>query len=262
MSFNNYADAEAAWRLASDIPEASVAIIKHTNPSGFAHAGTVAEAFEKAWECDPVSAFGSVIAINGQVDVETARSIADRFIEVVVCTSVAPDALAILSKKKNLRVIEAPSPGGDDSDLRRIEGGFLVQERDSDMGELWEVVSEREPTTDEAVQLSVAMTVAMHAKSNAIVIFKDFAAVGVGAGDQSRVGAGRRAVAQAGDRARGAVAASDAFFPFRDGIDALADAGVTAIVEPGGSRNDQEIIDAANERGIALTFSGKRHFRH
>ena len=262
MSFNNYADAEAAWRLASDVPAASVAIIKHTNPSGFAHAGTVAGAFEKAWECDPVSAFGSVIGINGQVDVETARMIADRFIEVVVCSSVAPDALAILSKKKNLRVLEAPPPGSDGSDIRRIEGGFLVQERDSDVGELWEIVSERDTTEDEAVQLSMAMTVAMHAKSNSIVIFKDFAAVGVGAGDQSRVGAGRRAVAQAGDRARGAVAASDAFFPFRDGIDALADAGVTAIVEPGGSRNDQEIIDAANERGIVLAFSGNRHFRH
>ncbi|MEX1037301.1 MAG: bifunctional phosphoribosylaminoimidazolecarboxamide formyltransferase/IMP cyclohydrolase [Acidimicrobiia bacterium] len=262
MSFNNYADAEAAWRLASDVPEASVAVIKHTNPSGFAHAVTVAEAFERAWECDPVSAFGSVIGINGQVDVATARLIAERFIEVVVCNSVAPDALAILSKKKNLRVIEAPPPGNDDSDFRRIEGGFLVQERDTDVGELWEIVSERGPTEDEAVQLSTAMTVAMHAKSNAIVIFKDFAAVGVGAGDQSRVGAGKRAVAQAGDRARGAVAASDAFFPFRDGIDALAEAGVTAIVEPGGSRNDQEIIDAANEHGIVLAFSGNRHFKH
>lgn len=262
MSFNNYADAEAAWRLASDLPEASVAIIKHTNPCGFAHAGQVAEAFQKAWDCDPMSAFGSVIAINGQVDVATARLIADRFVEVVVCNSLAPDALSILSKRKNLRVIEAPPPGSDDPDIRRIERGFLVQERDSDIGELWEIVSERDPTEYEASQLSMAMTVAMHAKSNAIVILNDSAAVGVGAGDQSRVGAGRRAVLQAGDRARGAVAASDAFFPFRDGIDALVEAGVTAIVEPGGSRNDQEIIDAANEHNIALAFSGKRHFKH
>jgi phosphoribosylaminoimidazolecarboxamide formyltransferase/IMP cyclohydrolase len=262
MSFNNYADAEAAWRLASDLPEASVAIIKHTNPCGYAHAGQVAEAFQKAWDCDPMSAFGSVIAINGQVDVATARLIADRFVEVVVCNSLAPDALSILSKRKNLRVIEAPPPGSDDPDIRRIERGFLVQERDSDIGESWEIVSERDPTEVEASQLSMAMTVAMHAKSNAIVIFNDFAAVGVGAGDQSRVGAGRRAVLQAGDRARGAVAASDAFFPFRDGIDALVAAGVTAIVEPGGSRNDQEIIDAANEHRIALAFSGKRHFKH
>ncbi|REK40336.1 MAG: bifunctional phosphoribosylaminoimidazolecarboxamide formyltransferase/IMP cyclohydrolase PurH [Actinobacteria bacterium] len=262
MSFNNYADAESAWRLASEMPEASVAIIKHTNPCGFAHSGSVSHAFEKAWECDPMSAFGSVIGIHGQIDEETARLIADRFIEVVVCSSVTPDALAILSKKKGLRLLEAPAPGSADQDFRRIEGGFLVQDRDTDIGETWEIVSERMPTEDEAVQLSTAMTVAMHAKSNAIVIFKDFAAVGVGAGDQSRVGAGRRAVLQAGERAHGAVAASDAFFPFRDGIDALAEAGVTAIVEPGGSRNDQEVIDAANEHGIALAFSGNRHFRH
>lgn len=262
MSFNNYADAEAAWRLANDLPEASVAVIKHTNPSGFAHAPTVADAFQKAWDCDPMSAFGSVIGINGRVDVDTARLIADRFVEVVVCSSITPDALAILAKKKNLRILEAKAPNPDDRDFRRVEGGFLIQERDSDVGEAWEVVSEREPTEDEALQLSTAMTVAMHAKSNAIVIFRDFTAVGVGVGDQSRVGAGKRAVTQAGDRAEGAVAASDAFFPFRDGVDILVAAGVTAIVEPGGSRNDQEIIDAANEHRIALIFSEKRHFKH
>jgi phosphoribosylaminoimidazolecarboxamide formyltransferase/IMP cyclohydrolase len=262
MSFNNLADAEAAWRLASSIPEASVAVIKHTNPCGFAHDSEVAAAFEKAWDCDPMSAFGSVIGINGQVDEDTARLIAERFVEVVVCSSVTPDALAILSKKKNLRLLEAPKPTEEDLDMRRIEHGFLVQDRDSDVGEIWEIVSERSPTEEEAVQLSTAMTVAMHAKSNAIVIFKDFAAVGVGAGDQSRVGAGKRAVLQAGERARGAVAASDAFFPFRDGIDALAAAGVTAVVEPGGSKNDPEIIEAANEHGMVLAFSRNRHFRH
>ncbi len=263
MSFNNYADAEAAWRLVGTaMPVPSVAVIKHTNPCGYAHAPTVAEAFEAAWECDPISAFGSVIAINGQVDEATALLIAQRFIEVLVCESVTPDALAILSDRKNLRVLEAPPPGQNDRDLRRLENGLLVQDRDSDVGEVWDVVSERTPTPDEMAQLSVAMTVAMHTKSNAIVILKDFAAVGVGAGDQSRVGAGKRAVAQAGERALGAVAASDAFFPFRDGLDALAAAGVVAVVEPGGSRNDQEIIDAANELGISLLFSHYRHFKH
>lgn len=263
MSFNNLADAEAAWRLvSSSMPEPSVAIIKHTNACGFAYGDTVAEAFEKAWECDPLSAFGSVVAINGQLDVDVARLIVDRFIEVIISTSVTPDALSVLAKKKNLRVLEAPPTSNDDLDFRRVEGGFLVQERDSDLGEVWDVVSEKTPTPEEMFQLSVAMSVAMNTKSNSIVIMKDGAAVGVGAGDQSRVGAGKRAVVQAGDRAVGAVAASDAFFPFRDGIDTLVAAGVTSIVEPGGSRNDQEIIDAANEHGISLVFSETRHFRH
>ncbi len=262
MSFNNYADADAAWRLACDMPEASVAVVKHTNPAGFAYAEEVAVAFQKAWDGDPLSAFGSVIAVNGQLDAETANLIAERFIEVVVCSSITPEALAILATKQNLRVLEAPQPGRSGRDMRQIEGGFLVQDLDSDVGEVWVTVSDRMPSEDEMVQLSTAMTVAMHTKSNAIVIFKDFAAVGVGAGDQSRVGAGKRAVAQAGERARGAVAASDAFFPFRDGLDTLVEAGVTAIVEPGGSKNDQEIINAANEHGIALVFSQNRHFKH
>ncbi|MDH3189407.1 MAG: bifunctional phosphoribosylaminoimidazolecarboxamide formyltransferase/IMP cyclohydrolase [Acidimicrobiia bacterium] len=262
MSFNNYADADAAWRLASDTPVVSVAVVKHTNPAGFAHGSDMAETFLKAWDCDPMSAFGSVIGCHGQIDTSTAELIAERFIEVVICSSITPNALEILGSKKNLRVLEAPPPDPGGLDMRYLGGGFLVQDRDSDFGEVWEIVSERQPTEDEMLQLSTAMKVAMHTKSNAIVIFKDFAAVGVGAGDQSRVGAGRRAVAQAGERARGAVAASDAFFPFRDGVDTLAEAGVTAVVEPGGSRNDQEIIDAANEHGMALVFSQNRHFKH
>lgn len=263
MSFNNLADADAAWALVNGaMPEPSVAIIKHTNPCGFAYGDETAEVFQEAWDCDPLSAFGSVVAINAPLDVETARLIADRFIEVVICSSIEPDALTILSKKKNLRVLDAPAPEPKNFDFRQIEGGVLTQERDSDVGEVWDVVSEAMPTGEEMFQLSTAMSVAMHTKSNAIVILKDKAAVGVGAGDQSRVGAARRALTQAGDRARGAVAASDAFFPFRDGLDILAEAGVRAIVEPGGSRNDQELIDAANEHGIALVFSGTRHFKH
>ncbi len=263
LSFNNIADAEAAWRLVtSSMPEPSVAIIKHTNPCGFAHDETVATAFSKAWDCDPVSAFGSVIAVNGRVDVDTASLVADRFVEVLVCSSITPDALSVLAKKKNLRVLEAPPPTGGELDFRRIDAGFLVQSQDSDVGEVWHTVSDVQPSPGEMIQLSMAMTVAMHTKSNAIVIMSDSAAVGIGAGDQSRVGAGRRAVAQAGNRAEGAVAASDAFFPFRDGLDALVEAGVKAIVEPGGSKNDQELIDAANEHGVALVFSGTRHFKH
>jgi phosphoribosylaminoimidazolecarboxamide formyltransferase / IMP cyclohydrolase len=263
MSFNNFADADAAWALVNDaMPEPSVAIIKHTNACGFAYGADTAEVFQKAWDCDPLSAFGSVVAINTLLDVATARLIAERFIEVVICTSVLPDALAILAKKTNLRVLEAPVPKGGGPDFRSIHGGLLIQEQDSNVGEVWHVVSEATPGGEEMFQMSMAMSLAMHTKSNAIVILNDGAAVGVGAGDQSRVGAARRALAQAGDRARGAVAASDAFFPFRDGLDILAEAGVTAIVEPGGSRNDQELIDAANEHGIALAFSGARHFKH
>lgn len=263
MSFNNLADADAAWSMVSGaMPEPSVAIIKHTNPCGFAYGDVTADVFQEAWDCDPLSAFGSVVAVNAALDIDTARLIADRFIEVVICSSIEADALAVLAKKKNLRVLEAPAPEAANLDFRRIDGGMLTQERDSDVGEVWNVVSDVSPTPEEMFQLSVAMSVAMHTKSNAIVLLNGRAAVGVGAGDQSRVGAARRALAQAGDRANGAVAASDAFFPFRDGLDILAEAGVNAIVEPGGSRNDQDLIDAANEHEIALVFSGTRHFKH
>jgi phosphoribosylaminoimidazolecarboxamide formyltransferase/IMP cyclohydrolase len=261
MSFNNYADAEAAWRLANAEPGV-VAIVKHTNPCGAARGDRVAETFERAWACDPLSAFGSVIAVNGVVDDETARSISEKFIEVLVCSGVTDEALTVLGRKQGVRVLVAGPPGAGDSDLRRIEQGFLVQTRDGQETDAWEMVSERRPTEDEKLDLAFAWTVAMNTKSNAIVIVKDGAAVGVGAGDQSRVGAAERAVVKSGERARGAAAASDAFFPFRDGLDALAEAGVTAVIEPGGSRNDQEVIDAANEHGIALVFASNRHFRH
>jgi phosphoribosylaminoimidazolecarboxamide formyltransferase/IMP cyclohydrolase len=203
-----------------------------------------------------------VIGINGTLDTATAESIAGKFVEVVVCAGVEEGAKEELQRKEGLRLLEAAPPGESDPDMRRIESGMLVQDRDTTDGEDWEVVSTRVPSDDERAELEFAWKVAMHTKSNAIVVVRDRAAVGVGAGDQSRVGAAERALARAGDRAQGAVAASDAFFPFRDGLDALAAAGVTAVVEPGGSRNDDELIEAANEHGIALLFSGRRHFRH
>ncbi len=261
MSFNNYADAEAAWRLANSAP-GMVVIVKHTNPCGAAQGGEVSDAFERAWDCDPLSAFGGVIAVNGVVDEKTASSIADKFVEVLVCTGVSDEALDVLGRKSAVRVLVAGPPGDTDPGMSRLEQGFLVQTRDGQLTDAWEVVSERPPTDAERDDLEFGWMVAMHTKSNAIVIVKDEAAVGVGAGDQSRVGAAERAVARAGDRARGGAAASDAFFPFRDGLDALAEAGVTAVIEPGGSRNDQEVIDAANEHGIALVFASNRHFRH
>lgn len=263
MSFNNYADADAAWRIVNDLPAPSVAILKHMNACGAAQGESMLDAFEKAWACDPLSAFGGVVALNGPLDVDVASEMAQRFVEVVIAPSVADEARSVLGRSKNLRVLIAPVPSSHDFDIRSIDDGFLVQKRDSvqvDTRE-WDTKS-REPAGAELRDLEMAWVVAAHTKSNAIVVVKNRAAVGVGAGDQSRVGAAERALAKAGSRADGAVAASDGFFPFRDGIDMLAEAGITAIVEPGGSIRDDEVIEAAGEHDIAIMFANRRHFRH
>ena len=263
MSFNNWADAQAAWSLVNDLPSGSVAILKHMNACGAAVADTMAEAFRKAWDCDPLSAFGGVIACNGPIDAETARAISEYFVEIVIAPEIGTEAAAVLAQKKNLRVLVAPPPSGFDLDVRTIDDGFLVQKRDlvgSDPGD-WEIKA-RTPSDAELRDLAMAWVIAAHTKSNAIVLVNDGAAVGVGAGDQSRVGAAERALVKAGDRAKGAVCASDAFFPFRDGPDVLAAAGVTAIVEPGGSVRDDEVIESAVDHDVALLFTGERHFRH
>jgi phosphoribosylaminoimidazolecarboxamide formyltransferase/IMP cyclohydrolase len=262
MSFNNYADAEAAWRLTADLGPSSVVVVKHMNTAGAAHAESILEAFEKAWAGDPLASFGGVIGIHGTLDLATATQIASRFVEVVVALAVDDAALDVLAAKQSVRVLTAPLPTPDGKDIKRVEGGFLFQDRDVVKDTEWDVVSDRQPTSEEVTALRFAWIVGAHTKSNAIVIADGEQAVGVGAGDQSRVGAAERAVVKAADRAKGGVAASDAFFPFRDGLDTLVEAGVTAVVEPGGSRNDQELIDAANEHGIALVFTGERHFRH
>ncbi len=263
MSFNNYADADAAWRLATDLPKGAVAIVKHMNACGAARGDTVVEAFERAWACDPLSAFGGVVAINGGLDEATARALSSRFVEIVIARDVDEPARSVLAQKRNVRVLVAPAPSPHDLDVRSIDDGFLVQKRDT-IGALPEgwASKAREPSPAEMRDLEMAWVVAAHTKSNAIVLVNDGAAVGVGAGDQSRVGAAERALAKAGERARGSVCASDAFFPFRDGPDLLASAGVAAIVEPGGSMRDDEVIESANEHGIALVFTGERHFRH
>lgn len=262
MSFNNFADAEAAWRLAVELGDGAVTVIKHTNAAGAARSDSIAETFLKAWDGDSLAAFGGVVGINGELDGATARLIADLFIEVVIALSVTDEAASVLIEKKNLRVLIAPPPEPDGIDYRRIDGGMLSQRRDSVLLADWQVVSARKPTDDQMAALQFAWTVAANTKSNAIVIANGCQAVGVGAGDQSRVGAAERAVVKAGARARGAVAASDAFFPFRDGLDTLIDAGVTAVVQPGGSRNDDEVIAAADENEVVLVFTGMRHFRH
>jgi phosphoribosylaminoimidazolecarboxamide formyltransferase/IMP cyclohydrolase len=264
MSFNNYVDAEAAWRLVWEFELPAAVVVKHTNPSGVACGEALVDAFETAWGCDPLSAFGSVVAVNRSLDAATAEAISGVFVEVVIAPQVEESAARILDHKKNLRVLQAPPPHPGGLDLRRLDGGFVAQTRDR-IGEGagdWEVMTSRRPTEDEWSDLRFAWAIAAHTKSNAVVIVRDGAAVGVGAGDQSRVGAAQRAVLRAGDRALGGVAASDAFFPFRDGIDVLAEAGVKAIVEPGGSVRDEEAIVAAEQHGLALLFTGRRHFRH
>ena len=268
MSFNNYADTEAAWRLVNEFDGPGVVIVKHTNPCGVAVAATTSAAFNAAWECDPLAAFGGVVALNRPLGADTAALISDYFVEVVIAPEVQSEALDVLGSRSNLRVVEAPAPHGEDLDIRRIEGAFLVQERDAIDGngtglpEGWEVASRRQPTAAEVEELRFAWTVAAHTKSNAIVVVRNGAAVGVGAGDQSRVGAAERALVKAGPRSQGAVAAGDAFFPFRDAIDLLAEAGITAIIEPGGSMRDDEVIAAADEHGVAMVMTGRRHFLH
>ena len=263
MSFNNYADADAAWRLGNNLPVGSVAILKHMNACGAAIGESMPEAFRKAWACDPLSAFGGVVALNGQLEADTAMEISRYFVEVVIAPSMSDEARAVLAHKRNLRVLIAPAPSSHDLDVRTIDDGFLVQSRDSVQieSEGWDSKT-RKPTADELRDLEVAWVVAAHAKSNAIVVVNDGAAVGVGAGDQSRVGAAERALVKAGERSAGAVAASDGFFPFRDGVDVLAGAGITAIVEPGGSIRDDEVIAAAKEQDVAIMFTHRRHFRH
>jgi phosphoribosylaminoimidazolecarboxamide formyltransferase/IMP cyclohydrolase len=263
MSFNNYADADAAWSLVSELPDGSAVVVKHMNACGAATGASMHEAFTKAWAGDPLAAFGGVVALAGELDGDTARAITENFVEIVIATSITDEAKALMAQKKNLRVFTASYPSDDDLDIRSIDGGFLVQKSDTVVSDAsgWESRS-REPSAVEITDLEIAWTIAAHAKSNAIVLVKDGAAVGVGTGDQSRIGAAERALAKAAERAHGSVCASDAFFPFRDGPDALAAAGITAIVEPGGSMRDQEVIESAQEHAMALLFTGERHFRH
>jgi phosphoribosylaminoimidazolecarboxamide formyltransferase/IMP cyclohydrolase len=269
MSFNNYLDTEAAWRLVNEFVDPSAVIVKHANPCGVASRDSIQEAFITAWECDPLSAFGGVIAVNATLDEPAARLIVENFVEVVVAPAVTEGAREILARKKNLRVLVAPEPTNADLDLRRIEDGFVAQFRDEvglpgagKMPSNWESVGERPLSADLLDELRFAWTVVAHTKSNAIVVVRDRAAVGIGAGDQSRVGAAGRALAQAGDRAYGAVVASDGFFPFRDGVEQLGAAGVIAVVEPGGSMRDEEVVAAANEYRMTIVFTNKRHFKH
>ena len=264
MSFNNWLDVDAAYALASALPENAAVIVKHNNPCGVALGATPAEAYAKAFACDEVSAFGGIVAFHAPCDAPAAAAMADVFTEVVVAPSFTADALTAFSSRQNLRVVQAPIGTGDGLDVRPIPGGALVQDRDlaTETPQEWKVVSSREPTEQEWADLAFAWTVAWRVKSNAIVFAKDGATVGVGAGQMSRVDAAWIAVRKANGRAKGAVMASDAFFPFPDAIEVAADAGVTAVAHPGGSMRDDDTLAAAEARGMAVVITGRRHFRH
>ena len=264
MSFNNWLDAGAARGLAGALAEPAAVIVKHNNPCGAAIASTAAGAYVAAYESDTLSAFGGVVAFNTEVDGEAAAAMGDVFTEVVVAPDYTNAALEAFGKRENLRVLRAPPPSDSGLDVRALEGGAVVQEHDlmAESRAEMKVVSRREPAEDEWDDLLFAWRVAAWVKSNAIVLAKGRATVGVGAGQMSRVDAVDVACRKAGGRTRGASAASDAFFPFRDGVDRAAEAGVTAIIQPGGSVRDAEVVEAADEHGLALVLTGRRHFRH
>ena len=270
MSFLNVYDADAAWRLVWSLGDDPAAVvIKHANPCGVAVVGggtdsDIATAYSRAHGCDPVSAFGGIVAVNRNVTHAMAEALAPVFTEVLIAPGFDSDALLVLLEKRNLRVIEARPPVVPALDVRSVEGGLLVQTQDSvslDRTD-WQVATDRAPTDAEWTDLVLAWKVAARVTSNTIVLAKDGQAVGIGAGQQNRRDAGRIAAEKADGRARGGACASDAFFPFRDGLDAAAEAGATAVIQPGGSIRDEEVIAAANEAGMAMVFTGERHFKH
>ncbi|MEN9622762.1 MAG: hypothetical protein RLZZ307_494 [Actinomycetota bacterium] len=267
MSFNNYTDADAAWRAALDHSEPCVAIIKHANPCGVAVGSDIADAYAKAHACDPVSAFGGVVAANRIVTVAMARPLSQIFTEVIIAPEYEPAALEILMKKPSIRILTCPTTNISPLELRPVSGGVLVQQTDlitaeGDDPKNWKQVTGAPVSADVMKDLAFAWRSVRAVKSNAILLAKDGAAVGIGMGQVNRVDSAKLAVDRAGDRVAGSVAASDAFFPFADGLEILTAAGVRAIVQPGGSVRDEEVIAAANKAGVAMFFTGTRHFSH
>ncbi|ACJ32622.1 bifunctional phosphoribosylaminoimidazolecarboxamide formyltransferase/IMP cyclohydrolase [Anoxybacillus flavithermus] len=266
LSYNNINDANAALQIVAEFVEPAAVAVKHMNPCGVGVGETIAEAFQKAYEADPTSIFGGIVALNREVDEQMAAKLHDIFLEIVIAPSFTEQALEILTRKKNIRLLTV------DFEVERkkepfvvsVRGGLLVQDEDTytiDDATL-RVVTERKPTEEEWSNLTFAWRVVKHVKSNAIVLAKNGMTIGVGAGQMNRVGAAKIAIEQAGDRAKGAVLASDAFFPMSDTVEAAAQAGVTAIIQPGGSIRDEDSIQKANEYGIAMVFTGVRHFKH
>ena len=277
LSYNNLNDTDAAFEAVAEFKEPAVVIVKHANPCGVATAASLSAAWDSALRCDPVSAFGGIVALNGTLDEETAKKISTIFTEVIVAPDATEAAQAVLASKKNLRLLltgALPSPTEGGVIVRSVAGGFLAQTRDNGRIEesALKVVTKRAPTAEEMRDLIFAFRVAKHVKSNAIVYAKDGATVGVGAGQMSRVDSARIAVSKSLEAAkalgqsepltRGSVAASDAFFPFADGLETIVAAGATAVIQPGGSIRDEEVIAAADKAGIAMVLTGMRHFRH
>jgi phosphoribosylaminoimidazolecarboxamide formyltransferase / IMP cyclohydrolase len=265
MSFNNYVDADAAWQLVSDFDEFACAIIKHTNPAGVAFGATAEDAYRRALMTDPTSAFGGIVAFNAPVDEAAARAVVEIFTEVIIAPKYEAAALEVLKTKKNLRVLQVTIPTRSQTlEYKQISGGMLVQTSDTHQlkREDLKVVTKREPTEEEIRDLLFAWTVCKHTKSNAIVYARDERTVGVGAGQMSRVDSVKIGAMRAVLPVKGSVLASDAFFPFRDGIDEAAKHGITAVIQPGGSMRDAEVIAACDEHGLAMVFTGIRHFKH
>ncbi len=268
MSYNNYLDANSALELVKEFDETAVVIVKHNNPCGVALGATGVEAYVRARETDPISAFGGVIACNREVDLEVAKEVTSTFVEVLVAPRFTAEALTELQRKKDLRLLEVGSletAHRDGLDMKKLVGGLLVQDRDlgtlKDLGEL-RIPSKRQPTTEEFEACDFAWKVCKHVKSNAIVLVANNQTVGIGAGQMSRVDSVKLSEMKAVLPVKGTVMASDAFFPFRDGLDAAAKAGITAVIQPGGSIRDEELIQAADEHQLAMIFTGMRHFRH
>lgn len=266
LSYNNLVDLEAARRIVAEFPDTPAAtIIKHTNPCGTALGSSISEAYQKALNADAISAFGGIVALNRPIDAATARELTKTFLECVVAPACDAEAQEILAKKSNLRVLILPDlSSGSKEIIKAIAGGFLVQASDDIIADSskWQVVTERQPTASELAELLFAWKVCKHVKSNAIVVTSDRATLGVGAGQMNRVGSVKIALEQAGEKAKGAILASDGFFPFDDSVRTAAAEGITAIVQPGGSLHDQDSIKAANELGLMMVLTGVRHFLH
>ncbi|MEN6325046.1 MAG: bifunctional phosphoribosylaminoimidazolecarboxamide formyltransferase/IMP cyclohydrolase [Syntrophomonas sp.] len=264
LSYNNIIDSEAAWQLVKEFDQPACVIIKHTNPCGTAIAETLDEAYDRAFSCDPLSAYGGIIALNRRVDLKTAQKMAEPFMEVIIAPGYDEDALDRLQQKKNLRLLEMPVSVMENLVIRSVEGGFVAQEADrhQQQAKNLQVVTEAQPSPEQIDEMLFAWTIVKHVKSNAIVVTHDGMSIGVGAGQMNRVGSARIALEAAGDKSEGAVLASDAYFPFSDTVQLAAAYGIKAIIQPGGSIRDQESIDECNKHGIAMVFTDIRHFKH
>ena len=263
MSYNNIQDASAALDILSEFDETTCVAVKHMNPCGVATGNSVFEAYSRAYEADPVSIFGGIVAVNGKVDKETAEKMHSIFLEIILASDYDEEALEILTKKKNLRIYKLSEKNNNhEQQIKSVRGGILVQDFNDKLADEYESVTEKKVDENQQRDIEFGLKVVKHVKSNAIVVVKDGQTLGIGAGQMNRVGSCKIALEQAGEKAKGAVLASDAFFPMRDSADIAANYGIAAIVQPGGSIRDQESIDACNEKGVAMVFSKIRHFKH